>query len=66
MLRGWRPQGPNKGDDVLQLGGDFIVDAAGRLAYAFRSAEPTHRPSARELLEQIRKAAVSASPGRPS
>ena len=35
---------------------NFLIDGAGRLAYAFRSEEPTHRPSAAELLEEIRKA----------
>ena len=54
MIRGWRVRGPDKGDDLLQLGGDFVIDAAGKLAYAFRSEESTHRPSANTLLKAIR------------
>jgi peroxiredoxin len=56
MFRGWRPQAPEKGEDVLQLGGDFVIDAAGRLAYAYRSPVATDRPPARELLEAVRAA----------
>src|SRR5690242_5007586 len=26
MVRGWAPQRGNKGEDVLQLGGDFVLD----------------------------------------
>lgn len=50
MLRGWAPQRPNKGSDVLQLGGDFVLDEQRRLVYAHRSAEPTDRPPVAELL----------------
>jgi len=57
MLRGWMPKKPHKGDDLLQLGGDFILDAAGILRYAHPSAEPTDRPSAAALLAALRAAA---------
>jgi hypothetical protein len=56
MFRGWRPRGAEKGDDVLQLGGDFVVGRDNRLTYAYRSREPTDRPTARDLLEVIRAA----------
>jgi hypothetical protein len=53
MLRGWAPQRGNKGEDVLQLGGDFVLDEHRRLVYAYRSAEPTARPPVEELLQAI-------------
>ncbi len=56
MLRGWRPQKPREGEDILQLGGDFLLDADGRLVYAYRSAEPTDRPSTAALLQAVRDA----------
>lgn len=54
IFRGWMPKTPTRGDDVLQLGGDFILDAAGTLRYAHPSAEPTDRPSGSELVEAIK------------
>ena len=40
--------------DTLQLGGDFVVDLDGRLAYAYRSRGPDDRPSVDELLDAVR------------
>jgi peroxiredoxin len=57
VLQGWRPRKANKEEDVLQLGGDFVIDPQGRLVYAHRSAEPTDRPPVEELLEAVRLAA---------
>lgn len=37
-------------EDTLQLGGDFVVDRHGRLAYAYRSTGPSDRPSVDELV----------------
>ena len=54
MFRGWKPQAAQKGADVLQLGGDFVIDAAGRLTYAYRSRVPTDRPTIGKLLEAVR------------
>lgn len=54
MRSGWRLQAVRQGEDVLQLGGDFILDAAGRLVYAYRSAEPTDRPAVATLLRVLR------------
>jgi hypothetical protein len=56
MLRGWRPRKPYPGEDVLQLGGDFVLDSEGRLLYAYRSADPTDRPAAADLLRALRTA----------
>ena len=61
MLRGWAPQRGNKGEDVLQMGGDFVLDARRHLVYAHRSAEPTDRPPIAELLQAV---AAAVSPSR--
>jgi peroxiredoxin len=55
MFRGWLPKKPGGGEDILQLGGDFLLDADGVVRYAHPSTEPTDRPSAAELLEQARR-----------
>lgn len=39
--------------DSAQLGGDFIIDANGIIRYAYRSQDPTDRPTADELLSVI-------------
>ena len=54
MLRGWGIRRPYPGEDVLQLGGDFILDRARRLAFAHRSADPSDRPAVDELLRRLR------------
>lgn len=40
LFQGWRLQRPYKGEDVFQLGGDFVIDGKGRLAYAYRMPTP--------------------------
>lgn len=62
LFRGWRPQRVREGEDVLQLGGDFLLDGAGRLAYAYRSAEPTARPAVETLLQAVRDLAAREPP----
>jgi peroxiredoxin len=57
IFRGWLPRRSAEGEDVLQLGGDFVIDRQSRLTYAHPSAEPTDRPSAEELLQALRAAA---------
>ena len=61
MLRGYLPRPPAHGEDVLQLGGDFVVSREGKIVFAFRSANPTHRPSVAKLLAAVPSAA--AMPG---
>jgi hypothetical protein len=56
MFRGWMPGKIRKDDDLLQLGGDFVLDAARQVVYAYRSAEPTDRPGMAELLAAVEKA----------
>jgi len=55
MARGWLPTKPGKGEDILQLGGDFILDGSRRLVYAHPSAEPTDRPAVQDLLAVMKK-----------
>ncbi len=61
MLRGWLPRRPVEGEDILQLGGDFVLDRRRRLVYAYRSSEPTDRPPAGQLVEAVRAAAREES-----
>ena len=56
LLGGRLPHKPDEGEDVLQLGGDFVLDGRRRLRYAYRSADPADRPSAEELLQALRAA----------
>jgi AhpC/TSA antioxidant enzyme len=62
LFRGWRPRPVREGEDVLQLGGDFVLDGEGRLVYAYRSAEPTDRPAVEALLQAVRDIALPATP----
>lgn len=45
MLRGVGVKRPYAGEDVLQLGGDFLLDKLARVVFAYPSANPTDRPS---------------------
>jgi peroxiredoxin len=60
MARGWLPSKPTPGDDVNQLGGDFVLDAQHRLVYSYRSDNPTDRPRIDELLRAVRQ--ITAEP----
>lgn len=57
MFRGWLPKQPGEGEDVLQLGGDFVIDRQGRLVYAYPSEGPTDRPRVEEVVAAMRRAA---------
>lgn len=61
VVRGWLPWKSRKGDDLLQLGGDFVLDEPRRIRYVHRSTEPTDRPSAQTLLAAVRQAAAGQS-----
>jgi hypothetical protein len=54
MVRGWGPQRPSPGEDVFQLGGDFILGSDGRIVFAYRSADPSDRPTTGELLRRLK------------
>jgi hypothetical protein len=56
IWRGTRPEKPEPGEDLFQLGGDFILDGAGRLVFAYPSKTSTDRPSVTVLLDAVRKA----------
>jgi peroxiredoxin len=56
MLKGWALEKPEPGEDLLQLGGDFVLDGDGRLVFAHRSQEPTDRPTIKALLEAVKRA----------
>jgi len=40
--------------DSAQLGGDFILDSQGKILLAYRSHDPTDRPSVHDLLAILR------------
>ncbi len=50
LLKGDPLKSPTKGVDLYQLGGDFVVDPRGRLAYTYRSERPDDRPPVEALL----------------
>lgn len=43
-------------EDPLQLGGDFVIDTDGRLAWGFWSEGPDHRPAVDDLVDAVRGA----------
>ena len=53
IFRGWMPRMPNKGEDVNQLGGDFILDEQRRLIFAYPSRVPTDRPTVATLIDVL-------------
>ncbi|MDP9381001.1 MAG: AhpC/TSA family protein, partial [Chloroflexota bacterium] len=55
LLRGRLPRTPRA--DIAQLGGDFVLDAQGRLVYEHRSEESADRPAIDHLLDAVRAAA---------
>jgi hypothetical protein len=68
MLRGYGLKSPYAGEDVLQLGGDFILERAGTVVFAHPSADPTDRPTVSQLLGAIGRNAPDddAPSGEPS
>ena len=65
LSRGWVQRWPRLGEDVMQLGGDFVLDANRRIVLAHRSQEPTDRPSALQLVDGVRRARGLAKPVTP-
>lgn len=62
MAHGWVARPPLNGEDVLQLGGDFVLDRAHRLVFAHRSADPADRPAPELLVEPVRALAGAGQP----
>lgn len=56
MLKGQGVKMPYEGEDVLQLGGDFLLDKLGRVVFAYPSADPTDRPSVADILTAVQSA----------
>lgn len=52
-LRGRVPRRPRA--DTLQLGGDFVIDAAGVVRFAHRSTEPADRPEPAAIVAVLRR-----------
>lgn len=63
IARGRRPKGPQGDEDTLQLGGDAILDADGRLRWIHRSRGPDDRPSVDEIVAVTRKVTGRAVEG---
>jgi hypothetical protein len=61
LARGRRTE--RSGQDELQLGGDVVLDAAGRLAWIYRSEGPDDRPGVEALVGAVREAAASDRAG---
>lgn len=53
MLKGYGVRTPYAGEDVRQLGGDFLLDRYGTMVYQYRSADPTDRPAVEALLNVV-------------
>ena len=46
-------QEPYRGEDIYQSGGDFLLDSAGKVLYAYRGRSPADRPTPEKLLQEI-------------
>lgn len=53
MMRGHALKKPYAGEDILQLGGDFLLSRERKLMCAYPSADPTDRPAVADLLAAI-------------
>jgi len=59
MLRGRFPEPP--GQDAMQQGGDFLVDAAGVIRFAYAGRRSDDRPPVEDLIRHLRS--IAAGPG---
>ena len=62
IVRGGKVRRVPVGEDALQLGGDFLVGPDRRVLWAYRSADPTDRPSADAILAAVRALVPAAPP----
>lgn len=62
MWAGWKIKKPRKGEDLLQLGGDFVLDSSRRLIFAYRSSDPADRPSVQQLLATVAQPSPALPP----
>lgn len=63
IFTGLHPHRGEPGDDMLQLGGDFVLSADRQVLYEHRSKDPADRPSASELVEQVRRLILPPNQG---
>ena len=56
MFRGWMPGRPAEGADLLQLGGDFVLDRQGNIVFGHVSDDAADRPTNAALLEALKRA----------
>ena len=54
IRKGWIPRWPRSRENLLQLGGDFVIAPDHRLVYAYRSPDPSARPRIEDLLQALR------------
>jgi len=54
--RGMKLERPAAGEDLAQLGGDFVIDGEGRLCFAHLSRRPDDRPSVEALQAALHEA----------
>jgi hypothetical protein len=54
VLRGGRLRGVPKGEDPLQIGGDFLIGLDHQILWVYASPDPTDRPSVDRLLAEAR------------
>lgn len=55
ILRGRIPKRPDANADIWQLGGDFVIDAVGRIRFAYPSSDAVDRPNNAELMKALRE-----------
>jgi len=53
LIRGRKLRRPARGEDLSQLGGDFVIGPDGSLQLAYRSERPDDRPSIDEIIAAI-------------
>ena len=53
MWSGYRVRKPYAGEDLLQLGGDFVLARDRRVVFAYSSADPTDRPAVADVLAAL-------------
>lgn len=52
-FHGLRPRLPAKGEDLSQLGGDFVIDGEGQIRLAHVSHRPDDRPDVSLLIDAL-------------
>jgi hypothetical protein len=53
ILRGVLPKKSAKGEDLLQLGGDFLWDKDGILVWSYPSKDPADRPTTNKIAKVL-------------